>query len=394
MRKLIVFAFVLYFCATMEVNAQNRAIEFEHTTWNLIVEKAKKEKKLIFMDAFAEWCGPCKWMAANTFTNDAVADYYNTNFVCAKIDMEKGEGPNLKTKFEVKAYPTLLYIDPETETMVHKLVGGVPPDKFLEVGKAANNPNERLGTYQKKYEEGKLKSNEMTKYIKLLGEAYMDKDAVLTKYLGSLSEKDRKTAETWNLLKENTENIGSEAFNTMLKYEADYSKIASENEVQQTILNLYSYHFLRMVYRNFDETKFDKALTEVKEGTFSKKQAVENDARMSLAMVQQKWDEYVKYAVLLTNDVEINDSRKLNEIAWNIFENSDDEAALKHAVKLAENSVKISEGHENLDTYANLLFKTGNKEKAIEMEKKAIELAKANGAQTEDYETTLERMLK
>jgi len=47
--------------------------------WQDIVAMAKQENKLIFLDAYASWCGPCKWMAANMFTNDTIADYYNKN---------------------------------------------------------------------------------------------------------------------------------------------------------------------------------------------------------------------------------------------------------------------------------------------------------------------------
>ena len=54
---------------------------------------------------------PCKQMAKSVFTNDAVADYYNTNLVNAKIDMEKGEGLEIAKLYEVKCYPNLLFID-------------------------------------------------------------------------------------------------------------------------------------------------------------------------------------------------------------------------------------------------------------------------------------------
>ncbi|MCF8411653.1 MAG: thioredoxin family protein, partial [Crocinitomicaceae bacterium] len=51
-------------------------INFEkNTTIQALKAKAKKEKKLIFIDAYTTWCGPCKWISANIFTNKEVADY-------------------------------------------------------------------------------------------------------------------------------------------------------------------------------------------------------------------------------------------------------------------------------------------------------------------------------
>ena len=64
------------------------SIKFEESSFASILAKAKAEKKLVFMDAYASWCGPCKLMEKNVFTDKNVADFYNKNFVNARIDME------------------------------------------------------------------------------------------------------------------------------------------------------------------------------------------------------------------------------------------------------------------------------------------------------------------
>ena len=62
----------------MGVEAQNRSIGFEQTReWKKVIKKAKKEKKLIFVDCYTSWCGPCKMLAKDVFTRDEVADYFN-----------------------------------------------------------------------------------------------------------------------------------------------------------------------------------------------------------------------------------------------------------------------------------------------------------------------------
>ena len=59
-------------------------IEFFHGSWDEALELAKKEHKAIFMDAYAEWCGPCKRMAKNIFTQKEVGDFFNKHFINVK----------------------------------------------------------------------------------------------------------------------------------------------------------------------------------------------------------------------------------------------------------------------------------------------------------------------
>src|ERR1035437_4011181 len=86
-------------------------IKFEHGTFTEIKAKAKAENKLIFMDAYTSWCGPCKWMAKTVFTNDTVAGYCNEHFICVQFDMEVGEGIELAKQFMIRSYPTFIFAD-------------------------------------------------------------------------------------------------------------------------------------------------------------------------------------------------------------------------------------------------------------------------------------------
>ena len=103
------------------VSAQG--ITFEKGNWDEVVKKAKAENKFIFVDAYAEWCGPCKRMAKDVFPENSVGAFYNKNFVSYKFDMEKGEGPKFAKTYTVAAYPTLLFFNPAGE-LIHKAVGG------------------------------------------------------------------------------------------------------------------------------------------------------------------------------------------------------------------------------------------------------------------------------
>lgn len=108
-------------------------ITFEQGSWADVKAKAKKENKMIFVDAYTTWCGPCKVMSKNTFTDKSVGEYYNANFVNYKFDMEKGEGPAFANEFSIQAYPTLLYFTSAGE-VAYRTEGAQNATQFLSTG--------------------------------------------------------------------------------------------------------------------------------------------------------------------------------------------------------------------------------------------------------------------
>lgn len=108
-----------------------KGIEFDHSPFAELQKKAQAEGKLIFIDCYTSWCGPCKMLAKNVFPRKDVGDYFNSHFINTKIDMEKGEGVDLAKKYEIKAFPTLLLVDAEGK-VVSRQVGALSAEKLLE----------------------------------------------------------------------------------------------------------------------------------------------------------------------------------------------------------------------------------------------------------------------
>jgi thioredoxin 1 len=113
-------------------------IKFHAGSWEEALKQAKKEGKPIFLDISASWCGPCKMLKANTFSNIEVGEYYNTHFINVAVDGEEGEGIQLASKYRIRGYPTLLYLDSNGEIISH-LSGYRDPQGFIELGKQIIN---------------------------------------------------------------------------------------------------------------------------------------------------------------------------------------------------------------------------------------------------------------
>ncbi|RYM34938.1 DUF255 domain-containing protein [Brumimicrobium glaciale] len=126
----IVFALIASSFVWAPANNDEAGINFETLSFEEAIQKAKKEKKLIFLDAYAVWCGPCKMMDRTTFKNEKVGEVFNKNFINIKIDMEKGEGPAIAKRYQVRAYPTMMLINAEGK-VEKRILGAVRDTQLL-----------------------------------------------------------------------------------------------------------------------------------------------------------------------------------------------------------------------------------------------------------------------
>lgn len=114
------------------VNSETtKGIQFADLSLEEAKALAKKKKKIIFIDAYASWCGPCKMLDRNTFSDASVGTYFNDKFINLKIDCEKHpDGRKVASTYSVSAYPTLIWIDADGN-LVKKEVGYKTPEQLL-----------------------------------------------------------------------------------------------------------------------------------------------------------------------------------------------------------------------------------------------------------------------
>ncbi len=118
------------------VIAAEKGIQFIEQDWAKALQLAKTENKLVFIDIYATWCGPCKMLKKNTFTDEKVAEFFNKNFVNISIDGEKTVGPNLAAKYGIQGYPTLIVTDADGRPLL-TAVGYINAGQLMEFAKQA-----------------------------------------------------------------------------------------------------------------------------------------------------------------------------------------------------------------------------------------------------------------
>ena len=230
----------------------SQGIEFFEGSWEEALAESEKTEKLIFVDAYATWCGPCKKMAKNTFTDETVGDYFNNNFIALKIDMEQPMGREFGQKYPVSAYPTLFFIDSKGET-VKKTTGYKDVNKLLSLGEAASGSADFSSKYAALYDEGARDYDTVYKYVNALSKAgkpclkiandYLNSDHKMTEdqrmefLLAGLTDADSRVFDM--VMDMSTPIIakhGQEAFNTSILAAAEKTTVkAIDNDYKDLI---------------------------------------------------------------------------------------------------------------------------------------------------------------
>lgn len=121
---------------TTPVEKKETGIHFIEQDWDQARKAAHDENKLIFLDIYATWCGPCKMLKQNTFSDSTVGKFFDKNFINVSVDGEKGVGPQLAQQYSIEGYPTLIVAD-ETGKIILYTAGYIPVDVLMQFANEA-----------------------------------------------------------------------------------------------------------------------------------------------------------------------------------------------------------------------------------------------------------------
>ncbi|OFY44352.1 MAG: hypothetical protein A2X18_01730 [Bacteroidetes bacterium GWF2_40_14] len=180
MKKLLL---ILLLCSTSIVYSQG--IVFEEGKFIEVTEIAKKTGKIVFIDFYTDWCGPCRNMVQNIFPIKEVGSFYNSNFINYKINAEKGEGIELAKRYSVSAYPTYFFIN-EKGDVIYKFMGARDQEGIIKEGNKAlllKSNIEKISLMEKVCKNHKNDTNFLKEYVDLLIESGREAGEPLNNYI-------------------------------------------------------------------------------------------------------------------------------------------------------------------------------------------------------------------
>lgn len=242
-------------------------IDFAHVTWNEAVAKAKAEKKLIFVDFYTQWCGPCMNMAEEVFVLPTVGDFYNSNFVNLKIDAENGEGKELAKKYEVRSYPTYGFIDPVTQELVHRSSSRQSAETFVQTAKNALNVETRSPYLIGQFEKGNKERRFLIHYIEYMHSVYRRDDVTKAFDLLISTGASLQQPEIWNLFVKTISGPTNPYLKQVSAHYAEFVKQHGKNAVDAKLANETTYMPLAELDQmcDFEGKKFNREMIQVNE---------------------------------------------------------------------------------------------------------------------------------
>lgn len=156
--RIFLFALLCTFLALPAMAQEGKGIQFFKGTFAQALAKAKAEGKPLFVDFYAVWCGPCKKMEKQIFTQSEVGEYFNKHFVALQLDAEKPENVDVAKTYKVEAFPTLGIFDGEGKALSIN-VGYMNAQELMAMAKTAVG---EVKGFEQLYKEYRQNPNDLT----------------------------------------------------------------------------------------------------------------------------------------------------------------------------------------------------------------------------------------
>jgi len=349
---------------TLSLKGQE-GIEFFHGTWEEALMKAKAEDKIIFVDAFTTWCGPCKNMAANTFPDPEVGKLFNANFVCMKIDMEKEMGLEFRKTYDVTAYPTLFFIDYD-KVQVQKSVGAKQPADLIALGQSVIAKYDKSAKYAVAYNGGDRSYQLVYDYVTALNKSGKPSVKISNDYLAD--QKDLTTPENLKFILEAASQVDCQCFDLFEKYKPQILKIVPEDVVNAKVRRACENTVQRAIEFESPEL-IPLAADAMKRNIPAEADRFRAESEIKYALAMHEVEKIEGLVNTYVKKFAKNDPASLNQLALDLDKYTGDDPTCRDlAIELSGKAAGDKDATaEYVANYAKLVYKSKGKAEAIEI---------------------------
>jgi thioredoxin-related protein len=372
-------------------------------SWKEILSKAKNEHKFIFVDCYATWCVPCNEMEKEIYPLEKVSAIYN-QFVCVKYQMDSTKRDNEAIKnaypdvayinqhYHIHLFPTFFIFDSDGNQIANSY-GKMDADQFIQFAKKSTDPSNSYIQLIQVFKTGKADLSQLSKLAMTsvsVGDTLLS-EQIQHDYLRKLTRRDWFNQYNINFMQTFSRSVRDPGFSLFYRHTAEVNRVMKDDGYAQGIVagiigNEFELPSLEQCEKNKTNPNW-RQLSEQIRRKFNPYYAerITIGLKASWYGFQRKWELWTKYRIEFEEKYAVNTQSghwvalNLNNLAWAIFQRSNDKATLQKALKWSEKAVLMDPNSNWMDTYANILYKLGEKELAITWE----EFALKNGSDPE-----------
>ncbi len=365
-------------------------IHFKDTTtsWAKVMSIASKEKKLIFVDAYTDWCSWCKVMDKETFSDSAIAKFMNEKFVSVKYEMETGFGASMSAKYRVNAFPTFLIFTPDGK-LVNRILGYRKSKEFLERLAIALDPakHDHLTGISAALDPG---FPEFYTQSFLKRETRQKPDSA-TVHAFLVSAKDLSGEVAWSVMYRFSTLLSKKYKDFIYQNYDRLKKMYGANDVESAI-NSFLTSDLAGAIKADDESALEKIMSASQKYIDEPVAEMRLNYRMRFYRGTNRWASFANLIDSVKNSGDKLDENAMNSYSWAIYEKCDDKQVVARATEWMGDVVAKNPKYMLLDTYAALLFKNGELKKAKQYAELAISTGKTENEEVNETESLLKKI--
>ena len=271
--QLITIILVFLGCKKNEISTINKDLIVINQNYNEALKIASKQNKLIFIDFYTTWCGPCKKLDKLIFQNDSIQQILKKDFILLKYNAENDTVFHLSKKHHISSYPTAIILNKNGFVLNRKY--GFPGDDFKSLSKNVLAHTKKSILLNKKNKTIKGYSNKIDshKYPKFYVD-YINRTNTkvnkneLNKYL--TTKNDVFSEEYFSTLLYFAGDVSNKVANKTLKNREKYLDLYGKTDVDILMYFLISGKF-KVAISEINQLKFNQAVVYAKKGLDDKK---------------------------------------------------------------------------------------------------------------------------